>query len=68
MNRAAGALAMAAALALGACRLPPPAGKVPEIGARAPDFELGGADGRAYRLADLLARSPVVLVFYRGYW
>jgi hypothetical protein len=65
---AAVAVAIAAALSLGACRLPRPAGKVPEVGARAPDFELGGADGRTHRLADLLSAGPVVLVFYRGYW
>jgi peroxiredoxin len=35
---------------------------------RAIDFELPDHEGKAWRLADHLARGPVVLVFYRGDW
>ena len=35
---------------------------------RAPDFELTASDGSRVHLADELARGPVLLVFYRGYW
>nr|HEX4314047.1 hypothetical protein [Kofleriaceae bacterium] len=34
----------------------------------APPFTLTAADGSHVSLADGLARGPVVLVFYRGYW
>ncbi|MFH2008828.1 MAG: hypothetical protein ABI333_19730 [bacterium] len=33
-----------------------------------PDFALPDQDGRQHRLSELLAKGPVVLVFYRGYW
>ena len=36
------------------------------VGAQAPDFELQASDGRAYRLADLLQGSLVLLAFYPG--
>ncbi|CAD7848852.1 MAG: AhpC/Tsa family protein GSU0066 [Olavius algarvensis Gamma 1 endosymbiont] len=39
-----------------------------EVGDKAPDFSLPNAFGRQVRLADLLARGPVVLIFYRGAW
>lgn len=32
----------------------------------APDFTAIGSDGATYRLSDLLAESPVLLVFYPG--
>ena len=35
---------------------------------KAIDFELPDHEGKAWRLADHLARGPVVLVFYRGDW
>jgi len=35
---------------------------------KAIDFELPDQKGKAWRLADHLARGPVVLVFYRGDW
>jgi peroxiredoxin len=38
------------------------------IGETAPDFTLPDAKGAAVRLADRLARGPVVLTFYRGSW
>jgi peroxiredoxin len=34
----------------------------------APDFILPDHAGRTWRLSDVLARGPVVLVFYRGHW
>ena len=44
-----------------------PAAQQPML-ARAPDFELTASDGTRVHLADELARGPVLLVFYRGYW
>ena len=38
------------------------------VGDRAPDFTLPDAVGRPVSLADLLAKGPVVAVFYRGEW
>ena len=32
------------------------------------DFELPNQEDKAWRLADHLARGPVLLVFYRGDW
>jgi hypothetical protein len=46
-------------------RLPAPQSPALE---RAPDFELTASDGTRVHLADELARGPVLLVFYRGYW
>ena len=37
-------------------------------GAIAPGFTLPAHDGQVVSLAGELARGPVVLVFYRGYW
>ena len=37
-------------------------------GDTAPDFALSSAEGRIVTLADLLAKGPVVLSFYRGKW
>ncbi len=42
--------------------------RVLKVGDRAPDFELPDAAGRPVRLADLRARGPVVLSFFRGRW
>jgi hypothetical protein len=73
----AAALFLAAAVSSAA---PPPAGARREspppgieatavaIGATAPSFELPAADGRRFALPKVLARGPVVVVFYRGYW
>ena len=36
--------------------------------ATAPGFSLSDQAGKPATLADALARGPVVLVFYRGYW
>jgi peroxiredoxin len=36
------------------------------VGSAAPDFELAAQDGAKYRLAELLKRTAVLLVFYPG--
>ena len=38
------------------------------IGEAAPDFTLVDHHGTRVKLSDSKGRSPVVLVFYRGYW
>ncbi len=38
------------------------------VGQDAPDFALPDAHGRTVRMADLRARGPVVVMFYRGAW
>ena len=42
--------------------------RVVKVGQPAPDFTLTNAAGREVRLADLRARGPVVLTFFRGRW
>jgi hypothetical protein len=42
--------------------------RVIKVGDRLPPFVLPNADGRAVRSADLLAKGPLVLTFYRGAW
>ena len=42
--------------------------RIVQVGQPAPAFELPSGDGRTLRLADLTARGPVVLSFYRGRW
>ena len=39
-----------------------------KLGDKAPDFALPNGDGKLILLSDYTQRSPVVLVFYRGYW
>ena len=46
----------------------PPAATVLRVGEPAPDFTLPDASGAAVSLASFRERTPVVLVFYRGYW
>lgn len=38
------------------------------IGDTAPDFTLEDHNGKKVTLSDSRSKSPVVLVFYRGYW
>ena len=38
------------------------------VGEMAPDFTLQDQQGRKVTLSDARGQSPVVLVFYRGYW
>ena len=42
--------------------------RVVRVGQTAPGFTLPNASGQPVRLADLVARGPVVLSFYRGRW
>ena len=42
--------------------------RVARVGQPAPDFTLPDASGAAVSLADLRARGPIVLSFYRGRW
>ena len=37
-------------------------------GDRLPSFVLPNQEGREVRSADLLAKGPLVLTFYRGHW
>jgi hypothetical protein len=47
---------------------PSASGSPLKIGAKAPDFALPNGDGKLVILSEYTSRSPVVLVFYRGYW
>ena len=38
------------------------------VGEVAPDFTLEDQDGHRVTLSAVRGKSPVVLVFYRGYW
>ena len=38
------------------------------VGDVAPDFTLEDQNGHKVTLSDARGKSPVVLVFYRGYW
>ncbi|MEA2804852.1 MAG: hypothetical protein QOG78_20 [Rhodospirillaceae bacterium] len=42
--------------------------RIVPVGARAPVFELANHDGRRVSSAELLARGPMVLSFFRGSW
>ena len=42
--------------------------RIVPVGQPAPDFTLPNAAGTPVSLADLRARGPVVLSFYRGRW
>ena len=42
--------------------------RIVKVGRPAPDFTLPNAAGQPVSLADLRARGPVVLSFYRGRW
>ena len=42
--------------------------RIAAVGQKAPDFALPDAAGRTVSLAELRARGPVVLSFYRGRW
>jgi peroxiredoxin len=42
--------------------------RAPKVGDRAPGFALPDAEGAMVRSAELLARGPLVVSFYRGVW
>lgn len=44
------------------------AGRALKAGDRAPEFILADPDGKAVSSAELLARGPLVISFYRGVW
>jgi hypothetical protein len=39
-----------------------------KLGDKAPDFALANGDGKLVVLSEYTQRTPVVLVFYRGFW
>jgi AhpC/TSA family protein len=39
-----------------------------KVGVKAPDFALPNGDGKLVVLSEYTQRSPVVLIFYRGFW
>lgn len=39
-----------------------------KLGVKAPDFALPNGDGKLVVLSEYIQRSPVILVFYRGFW
>lgn len=47
---------------------PTTSGGLLKVGAKAPDFALPNGDGKLVTLSEYTSRSPVVLVFYRGFW
>lgn len=51
-------------------KLPAPAstGAALKVGDKAPDFGLPNGDGKLVLLSEYTSRSPVVVVFYRGFW
>lgn len=44
------------------------AARAPKPGDMAPDFVLADGDGQTHAAADLLARGPLIISFYRGVW
>jgi len=44
------------------------ADKALKVGDKAPDFTLPNARGESVSLADILAKGPAVVTFYRGAW
>ncbi len=39
-----------------------------KVGDKAPEFALPNGDGKQVTLSEYTARTPVVVVFYRGFW
>jgi hypothetical protein len=39
-----------------------------KVGDKAPEFSLPNGDGKMVSLSEYTARTPVILVFYRGFW
>jgi len=38
------------------------------VGSVAPEFALSDTEGTTWRLSEMIADGPAVVVFYRGYW
>ena len=49
-------------------RTPAPRATPVSVGEMAPEFTLEDHHGGKARLSEARGKSPVVLVFYRGYW
>jgi len=47
---------------------PPPGTTSLKLGDKAPDFALPNGDGKMVVLSEYFQKSPVVVVFYRGFW
>lgn len=45
-----------------------PADRAPQVGERAPAFVATAYDGAAFDLTAALAKGPILLVFFRGFW
>ncbi len=39
-----------------------------KAGDKAPEFALTNGDGKLVTLSEYIARAPVVIIFYRGFW
>jgi len=39
-----------------------------KVGDKAPDFALPNGDGKLVTLSEYTSKSPVVVIFYRGFW
>ena len=44
------------------------AGRTPNVGDFAPDFELVDSTGAPQRLSEMVSHGPLILIFYRGNW
>ncbi|APR75286.1 Hypothetical protein A7982_00632 [Minicystis rosea] len=68
-NRRTVVLGALAVLLASGCGLFPKT-RTPALAARAPapSFDLAAHTGKRVTLAELTARGPAMLVFYRGYW
>jgi hypothetical protein len=42
--------------------------KALQVGDKAPDFSLPNVRGESVSLAEVLAKGPAVVTFYRGHW
>jgi peroxiredoxin len=44
------------------------AGRTPNIGDFAPNFELVDSTGTLQHLSEMVSHGPLILIFYRGHW
>jgi hypothetical protein len=42
--------------------------RAPKAGDRAPAFNLNNQDGNSISSAELLAKGPLIITFFRGHW